>query len=51
MNGSILLGLMIPFAGTSLGSACVFLMKQKMNRQIERAVAVLGYKVISIKTI
>ncbi len=37
MNGSILLGLMIPFVGTSLGSACVFLMKQKMNRQIERA--------------
>lgn len=37
MNGSILLGLMIPFAGTSLGSACVFLMKKQMNRQIERA--------------
>ena len=37
MNGSILLGLMIPFAGTSLGSACVFLMKKQMSRQIERA--------------
>ncbi len=37
MSGSILLGLMIPFAGTSLGSACVFLMKRKMDRQIERA--------------
>lgn len=37
MSGSIILGLMIPFAGTSLGSACVFLMKRKMDRQIERA--------------
>ena len=37
MNQSILLGLMVPFVGTTLGSACVFLMKNKMNRQIERA--------------
>lgn len=37
MNSSILIGLTVPFLGTSLGSACVFLMKNKMNRQIERA--------------
>ena len=37
MNQSILIGLMVPFVGTTLGSACVFLMKNKMNRQIERA--------------
>lgn len=37
MNGSIFIGLMVPFAGTSLGSAAVFLMKRKMNRQVERA--------------
>ena len=37
MNSSILVGLMVPFLGTALGSACVFLMKRKMNRQIERA--------------
>ena len=37
MNSSILIGLMVPFLGTSLGSACVFLMKGKMNRQVERA--------------
>ena len=37
MNSSILIGLMVPFLGTSLGSACVFLMKSKMNRQVERA--------------
>ena len=37
MSGNILLGLMIPFLGTSLGSAAVFLMKKQMNRKIERA--------------
>ncbi len=37
MNGNIILGLMIPFAGTALGSACVFLMKKEMNRLLERA--------------
>ena len=37
MNRDILIGLMIPFLGTSLGAACVFLMKNKMNRRLERA--------------
>ena len=37
MNISIFIGLMIPFLGTSLGSACVFLMKSKMGRQLERS--------------
>ncbi len=37
MNRSIIIGLIIPFLGTSLGAACVFLMKKQMNRQIERA--------------
>lgn len=37
MNKSIIIGLMVPFLGTSLGSACVFLMKGKMHRQVERA--------------
>ena len=37
MNSSILIELTVPFLGTSLGSACVFLMKNKMNRQVERA--------------
>jgi len=30
-------GLLIPFAGTALGSACVFFMKQEMNRTVQRA--------------
>lgn len=37
MNRNIIMGLIIPFIGTGLGSACVFLMKKKMNKQIERA--------------
>ncbi len=36
MSGNIMIGLMIPFLGTSLGAACVFLMKNKMSRSIER---------------
>ncbi|MBO6047475.1 MAG: ZIP family metal transporter [Erysipelotrichaceae bacterium] len=32
----ILAGLLIPFAGTLLGSAMVFLMKDEMNKQLER---------------
>ena len=37
MNQSIFIGLMIPFVGTSLGAACVFLMKNQMNRKLERS--------------
>ena len=37
MNSGIFIGLMVPFLGTSLGSACVFLMKNKMGRHVERA--------------
>ena len=28
---------MIPFAGTSLGSACVFFLRKTLNKQIQRA--------------
>lgn len=37
MIKGIFIGLMVPFLGTTLGSACVFLMKNKMNIQVERA--------------
>lgn len=33
---SIILGILIPFVGTSLGAACVWLMKRGLNRQLER---------------
>ena len=33
----ILKGIMIPFAGTALGAACVFFMKKSLNIKLERA--------------
>lgn len=33
---SIILGILVPFVGTSLGAACVWLMKRGLNRQVER---------------
>ncbi len=30
-------GLLIPFAGTTLGSACVFFMKKELSRNVQRA--------------
>lgn len=37
MNLTIFQGLMIPFAGTVLGAACVFLMKEQMSEGLQRA--------------
>ena len=37
MNGDVLLGLIIPFAGTALGSACVFLMKRELGALVQKA--------------
>ena len=37
MSGEILLGLLIPFAGTAAGSACVFFMKRELSRTVNRA--------------
>lgn len=34
---SIIQGLLIPFAGTSLGSACVFFLRKTLDKQIQRA--------------
>ncbi|MBP5706307.1 MAG: ZIP family metal transporter, partial [Spirochaetales bacterium] len=33
---NLLIGLLIPFAGTALGSAMVFLMRDKMNEKVEK---------------
>ena len=30
-------GLLIPFAGTAFGSACVFFMKKELSRKVQRA--------------
>ncbi len=37
MNIEIIKGVLIPFAGTSLGAACVFFMKKSMNGMVQRA--------------
>ena len=39
MNSNILLGIMIPFIGTTLGSAMVFFMKKEMIQSIWRTPA------------
>ena len=36
MDGNVALGLLIPFLGTTLGSAMVFLMRNTMNKKIEK---------------
>ena len=37
MTMEVFKGLMIPFLGTTFGSACVFVMKDKMNELVQRA--------------
>ena len=37
MNFDVFKGIMIPFIGTLLGSACVFFMKGQMNRNLQRS--------------
>lgn len=37
MNMQIFLGLLIPFVGTSAGSACVFFMKKELDQKVQRA--------------
>ena len=37
LNTSIWQGLFIPFAGTTLGAACVFFMKKELNHLVQRS--------------
>ncbi|MBR4622180.1 MAG: ZIP family metal transporter [Ruminococcus sp.] len=37
MNRDVILGLMLPFAGTAAGSGCVFFMKRSLGRQLQRS--------------
>ena len=41
MNISVLTGIMIPFLGTMLGAACVFLLRKEMNATVQKAM--LGF--------
>ena len=36
---NLIIGLLIPFLGTTLGSAMVFIMKDKMNLKVENMVS------------
>ena len=36
MNQNVLLGILIPFAGTALGSGMVFFMKKEMNGRLQK---------------
>ena len=36
MNTNLITGILIPFAGTSLGAACVLFMKKGLNERIQR---------------
>lgn len=36
MNDNVIIGILLPFIGTTLGSACVFLMRKNINKKIEK---------------
>ena len=36
MNTNIIIGVLIPFVGTTLGSAMVFLMRNRLNKLLEK---------------
>ena len=36
MNDNVIIGILLPFVGTTLGSACVFLMRKNINKKIEK---------------
>ena len=37
MNTNVLMGLMIPFAGTAIGAGCVFFMKKEMGEKLQKS--------------
>ena len=39
MTNEIITGLLLPFLGTSAGSACVFFMKKELSRNVQRMLA------------
>ncbi|HCW56198.1 MAG TPA: ZIP zinc transporter, partial [Erysipelotrichaceae bacterium] len=36
MTKEVFFGLMIPFLGTSLGAACVYILKENVSEKVER---------------
>ena len=39
MNIRVLAGILIPFVGTALGSACVFFMKEQLSDKVQKALS------------
>lgn len=39
MNKDILIGILIPFLGTSLGAACVYIMKDEINPKVQKGLS------------
>ena len=39
MQMNIFEGILIPFAGTTLGAACVFFMRKTLSKSVQRALA------------
>ena len=42
MRINIFEGILLPFVGTTIGSACVFFMRQTLNKSVQRALAGLA---------
>ena len=39
MNSEILLGVMIPFIGTTLGAACVYIMRNELKDKVQKGLS------------
>lgn len=39
MDAQAILGLMIPFIGTSLGAACVYIMRDELNTRVQKGLS------------
>lgn len=39
MNKQVILGILIPFIGTTLGAACVFFMKDEINPKVQKSLS------------
>lgn len=46
MQSSVLQGILIPFLGTTLGSACVLFMKKSLNPMLQGALTMPVYEAL-----
>lgn len=50
-NATVLTGLLIPFAGTSLGAACLFFVRDTMNINLQKALISFAAGVMVVATV